>query len=233
MSLDLEGPHQSLINQLQVGAQQRKARGAIPTPVVALALQEDSPQTSLRGRFSSSVKLPRTRQSTNIELKTFKQAGGKRGSQTAPRDFRAARRLQKRIATLDRLADEVDDMKFSHSIQFNAVPDWSSHYISYSNLKKTIYTLEKEIHKPHTDDRDEDQSALLGGASFEPDVIFRKMLDQELDKICAFYRLKELEFYAELDHLMEDVESYKSESHGVDMDEVLEQESRRKATRST
>jgi hypothetical protein len=27
-------------------------------------------------------------------------------------------------------------MKFSHSIQFNAVPDWSSKYISYSNLKK-------------------------------------------------------------------------------------------------
>jgi phosphate transporter len=29
-----------------------------------------------------------------------------------------------------------DDMKFSHSIQFNAVPDWSTHYIAYSNLKK-------------------------------------------------------------------------------------------------
>ena len=28
------------------------------------------------------------------------------------------------------------DMKFSHSLQFNAVPDWSSHYIAYSNLKK-------------------------------------------------------------------------------------------------
>jgi len=27
-------------------------------------------------------------------------------------------------------------MKFSHSIQFNAVPDWTSHYIAYSNLKK-------------------------------------------------------------------------------------------------
>lgn len=27
-------------------------------------------------------------------------------------------------------------MKFSHSIQFNAVPDWTSHYINYSNLKK-------------------------------------------------------------------------------------------------
>lgn len=29
-----------------------------------------------------------------------------------------------------------DEMKFSHSIQFNAVPDWSNHYIAYSNLKK-------------------------------------------------------------------------------------------------
>lgn len=27
-------------------------------------------------------------------------------------------------------------MKFSHSVQFNAVPDWSSNYIAYSNLKK-------------------------------------------------------------------------------------------------
>ena len=34
----------------------------------------------------------------------------------------------------------LDKMKFSHSIQFNAVPDWSSHYISYSNLKK-LYAL--------------------------------------------------------------------------------------------
>jgi len=32
-------------------------------------------------------------------------------------------------------------MKFSHSIQFNAVPDWSSNYISYSNLKKLSVQL--------------------------------------------------------------------------------------------
>jgi hypothetical protein len=31
---------------------------------------------------------------------------------------------------------EREAMKFSHSVQFNAVPDWSSNYISYSNLKK-------------------------------------------------------------------------------------------------
>jgi cysteine synthase len=36
---------------------------------------------------------------------------------------------------LERLLEE-DEMKFSHSLQFNSVPDWSSHYIAYSNLKK-------------------------------------------------------------------------------------------------
>lgn len=37
-----------------------------------------------------------------------------------------------------------EEMKFSHSIQFNAVPDWSSHYISYSNLKK-LYAFRGDL----------------------------------------------------------------------------------------
>lgn len=32
-------------------------------------------------------------------------------------------------------------MKFSHSLQFNAVPEWSTKYISYSTLKKLAYLL--------------------------------------------------------------------------------------------
>ncbi|CCH62109.1 hypothetical protein TBLA_0G01650 [Henningerozyma blattae CBS 6284] len=35
-------------------------------------------------------------------------------------------------------------MKFSHSLQFNAVPEWSSKYIAYSNLKKLIYQLQRD-----------------------------------------------------------------------------------------
>ena len=46
-----------------------------------------------------------------------------------------ARRSNMRLRKLERLAEQ-EEMKFSHSIQFNAVPDWSSNYISYSNLKK-------------------------------------------------------------------------------------------------
>jgi phosphate transporter len=43
--------------------------------------------------------------------------------------------LRRRSANLkDREA--TSKMKFSHSIQFNAVPDWSAYYIAYSNLKK-------------------------------------------------------------------------------------------------
>ena len=50
-------------------------------------------------------------------------------------------RLQARGAEKLRRLDEADEMKFSHSIQFNAVPDWSSHYIAYSNLKKLYVIL--------------------------------------------------------------------------------------------
>ncbi len=48
---------------------------------------------------------------------------------------RQHRRDQKRERKLQRILG-AEEMKFSHSIQFNAVPDWSSSYISYSNLKK-------------------------------------------------------------------------------------------------
>ncbi|KAI8595634.1 SPX domain-containing protein [Dissophora ornata] len=34
-------------------------------------------------------------------------------------------------------------VKFSHSLQFNTVPDWASEYVAYSNLKKTLYAIEK------------------------------------------------------------------------------------------
>ena len=46
------------------------------------------------------------------------------------------RRRQEKKAAKRKWLDQQDEMKFSHSIQFNAVPDWSSHYIAYSNLKK-------------------------------------------------------------------------------------------------
>lgn len=54
-----------------------------------------------------------------------------RKEQYAKKLFKQAKRHEKR-----RWLDAQDEMKFSHSIQFNAVPDWSSHYIAYSNLKK-------------------------------------------------------------------------------------------------
>ena len=50
-------------------------------------------------------------------------------------DARDTRRGEKRERKRQWLLTQ-DEMKFSHSIQFNAVPDWSSHYIAYSNLKK-------------------------------------------------------------------------------------------------
>lgn len=56
-------------------------------------------------------------------------------SKASKADTRDKRREEKRERKLQQIR-EREEMKFSHSIQFNAVPDWTSHYISYSNLKK-------------------------------------------------------------------------------------------------
>ncbi|KAI0424629.1 SPX-domain-containing protein [Xylaria sp. FL1042] len=95
-------------------------------------------------------------------------------------------------------------MKFSHSIQFNAVPDWSSHYIAYSNLKKLIYQLEKSIHQPGVADvetrpllRDED-----------PETVFSRALDVELEKISSFFGVKERELLDEVDELLRDIDFF-------------------------
>ncbi|KIW06281.1 uncharacterized protein PV09_02752 [Verruconis gallopava] len=109
-------------------------------------------------------------------------------------------------------------MKFSHSLQFNAVPDWSSHYIAYSNLKKLIYTLERQVHQAKNGvAQDTESSPLLmtsgGGVDAAADVdrTFANALDHELEKICSFYQLKELEIYGEMDALLRDEENFEQE----------------------
>ncbi|KAB8346334.1 hypothetical protein FH972_023378 [Carpinus fangiana] len=115
----------------------------------------------------------------------------------------ASHRLRSRLEVLS-LAGS-GDMKFSHSIQFNAVPDWQTHYIAYSNLKKLIYTLEKSVHQgSQLLQNDGESSPLLEAARDDPDKVFRQALVKELDKIDAFYRIKEREVFEEVDALLKD-----------------------------
>ncbi|KAL2132815.1 hypothetical protein VTI74DRAFT_3247 [Chaetomium olivicolor] len=98
-------------------------------------------------------------------------------------------------------------MKFSHSIQFNAVPDWSNHYIAYSNLKKLIYQLEKAIHLPAGD---AESRPLI--QNDDPEAIFSRALDVELEKITSFYVLKEKELFDEVELLLKDVDEFEEEA---------------------
>lgn len=69
-----------------------------------------------------------------IELQTFTASPHREHPllDQAQRNKRRAQKQERKRSQIRRRGE----MKFSHSIQFNAVPDWSSHYISYSNLKK-------------------------------------------------------------------------------------------------
>ncbi|KAI1573400.1 TrpB Tryptophan synthase beta chain [Pyrenophora tritici-repentis] len=112
---------------------------------------------------------------------------------------RETKREQKRREKLEQLR-EADEMKFSHSLQFNAVPDWSNHYIAYSNLKKQIYSLETQLHQKKANG-DAESSPLLNGDADDPDKVFTNTLDAELERVTSFYALKENEIYGEMDAL--------------------------------
>ena len=74
-----------------------------------------------------------------------------------------------------------------------------------------IYTLEKAIHQSSNPLQDPESSPLLDGDN-NPDPVFSRALDTELDKICSFYQLKELEIYGEVEALTKDQESYGAEA---------------------
>ncbi|CAK7230351.1 low-affinity phosphate transporter [Sporothrix curviconia] len=103
-------------------------------------------------------------------------------------------------------------MKFSHSIQFNAVPDWSTHYIAYSNLKKLIYQLERSVNQADAQHANDDAEARpLIVDETEPETVFSRALDVELEKICSFYTLKERELIDEADQLLQDIGHFDEE----------------------
>ena len=78
-----------------------------------------------------------------------------------------------------------------------------------------IYTLEKAVYQPSAPNQDAEASPILTNNT-DPDTVFRRALDSELDKICQFYQLKELEIYGEVDNLLKDKDAYTEEADGMD-----------------
>ncbi|CAG8441608.1 16881_t:CDS:2 [Acaulospora colombiana] len=98
-------------------------------------------------------------------------------------------------------------MKFSHSIQFNSVPDWAEHYIAYSNLKKLIYQIERDLLTIATSEDDAEshtEISPLVDSRARANAIFIPALDKELVKIDSFYLGKEKELFEEVDTLIQD-----------------------------
>lgn len=119
-------------------------------------------------------------------------------------------------------------MKFSHSIQFNAVPEWSSKYIAYTTLKKLIYSLQRDslrrnhLHGDAEDTVDLEENAHLVGEHYSstaqldnedsnPVRVFEAALNAELKKIDTFYKQQEQFLFKSIDDLVYDIEVFEQE----------------------
>ncbi|KAI8922118.1 SPX domain-containing protein [Powellomyces hirtus] len=127
-------------------------------------------------------------------------------------------------------------MKFSHSIQLNASPEWQANYLAYSQLKKILYAIERAMlgveklpASPRDieadGDGDDETSPLIGEqqlllSKLSPDdanAFFVRALDEQLDKISAFYARKEASIFGEVEAFISDVSKLES-SQGVHLD---------------
>ena len=87
-----------------------------------------------------------------------------------------------------------------------------------ARLVNRIYQLEKDINQTSNAPNDAEASALIDFG--DPDAVFRRSLDSDLEKICSFYRLKELEIYGDVGDLQKDEEAHKVEASGIDGEQL-------------
>ena len=83
-----------------------------------------------------------------------------------------------------------------------------------------IYTLERAIHQAQGIGPPDAEASPLLANDEDPDAVFRRSLDSELEKICSFYQLKELEIYGEVSELKKDEENFEADNDGMDVDQV-------------
>nr|UJH94487.1 ST.9 [Starmerella bombicola] len=92
-------------------------------------------------------------------------------------------------------------MKFSSTLQFNAVPEWRDHYVDYDRLKKLIFRLERA----NVLTSQEDYESLIGQ---DPTAVFAAALDEEVLKIDTFYQELERKLKDELLTLEQKMQAY-------------------------
>lgn len=122
-------------------------------------------------------------------------------------------------------------MKFSHSLQFNAVPEWADNYLAYSNLKKLIYILEKAHLTPNQGQEEDEAETLLSASDEELDERFIVALDKELQKIDVFYQTKEEEITQRFVTLEREFAEYQAENDYGDIVDPYSSVATRKSTR--
>eukprot|EP00158_Paraphelidium_tribonemae_P008743 Partr_v1_DN28668_c2_g1_i3_m50295 putative phosphate transporter Pho87 len=101
-------------------------------------------------------------------------------------------------------------MKFSSTLEFNAVREWGEYYIHYEKLKSIIYDIERTSASQwrRVGMTDEEFPLMLDEPQLaDMEQHFVSMLKSELEKVSAFYRKEELELLQELEAVEQELKS--------------------------
>ncbi|BGP13434.1 hypothetical protein JCM10213_008594 [Rhodosporidiobolus nylandii] len=168
------------------------------------------------GRAAAVVVVPQ--QEADLELQPLPQPHELAPPPSPPRSTPRTRRVAALAHAQEQAArNGSGTMKFSHSLLFNAVPEWTNHYLAYDSLKAQIYKFEKQavlqlqssgqLANGYRDDEEAAAGDGAGEGSKEANErVFVRLLEKELEKITEFYVDKERELLGDLVLLKEDLD---------------------------
>ncbi|KAI8874902.1 SPX-domain-containing protein [Backusella circina FSU 941] len=107
-------------------------------------------------------------------------------------------------------------MRFSQTLQLNAVPEWIDNYVNYDTLKKLIFQLERE----RVEDSNAHDPELATEHREDGEARFLSSLDEQLTKVLEFYTQKENELYS----MLEQLDAETNEARDIQTDEFGKEE---------
>lgn len=108
-------------------------------------------------------------------------------------------------------------MKFSYSLQFNTVPEWTADYLSYGQLKKAIHEVEtarlEEAKGIHEANASADSTAVeMGPRSAQLEGDFFRLFQEDAEKVASAFNAKKVASNAKFEEFLNSISAQGSNS---------------------
>lgn len=118
-------------------------------------------------------------------------------------------------------------MKFSYSLQFNTVPEWTTDYLSYGQLKKAIADVEtarleeaKGVNNGETTTASGSMTVEMGPRSAQLEGDFFRLFQEDAERVASAFTSKKLALNSKFDEFLNSVSAKSNNTSDVSVNKI-------------